>query len=370
MKCIHCGKNPWRGPRDGRCPACQHRFAFDPDRDPHGMTDEEFHDALQFVTGYRRHTFSDRQLWHALGRPRIKPSRVPELLSNVGLVLGIGGTMALGVLDVVELPLVVLFLVGVVPGIILSMLASALIGPPVPVFHKQPRIPWDEFPTYLARWSAAHGRPLRLLDASAASAALPAVPADVAAFSFDRAVVVQHAEVAALLVDNRFHFEHRCAVLSLDGYPFGIAQTVKEMLRRNPQLTVFALHDASAEGVALPFTLRGPAWFPDPETLIVDVGIRTGSPVTHGPPVKLPAHIAKQMGKDLAWLEAGNRAELAALSPGDILGKLERAITAAGLPGQPARVEAARLAAAGGGVVLADSIPLPAADTAASDGFG
>jgi hypothetical protein len=369
MKCIHCGKNPWRRPRDGRCPACRHDIAFDPDRDPHGMSDERFHDAIRSVSGHASRTFSARQLWYALDQPRWKQSWVSKHVPTVCLWLGIGGTMALGVMDVVELHLFALFLIGSVAGLVLSVLASTLTTPPVPVYSR--RIPWDEFQErYVARWSAVHGRPLRLLDAPGVYAALPAVPADVAAFSFDRAVVVQHAEIAALLVDNRFHFEHRCAVLSLDGYPFGIARTVKEMLRRNPQLTVFALHDASAEGVALPFTLRGPAWFPNPETLIVDVGIRTGSPVTRGPPVKLPAHIAKEMGRDLAWLEAGNRVELATLGPGDLLWKLERAITAAGLPGQPARAEAARLAAAGGGVVLADSLPLPAADTAAADGFG
>jgi hypothetical protein len=368
MKCIHCGKNPWRRPRDGRCPACRHAIAFDPDRDPHGMTDERFHDAIESVSTVGSRTFSARQLWYALGEPRSRQTLVSKYLGSLCLWLGAGGGVALGLLDVVELNLFALFLIGAVAGMILLSLIEPRIKFSVPKFPALPLLPWDEFQAYLERWKAVHGRPQRLLDASGAYAALPGVPADVAAFSFDRAVVVQHAEIAALLVANGFHFEHRCAVLSFDGYPFGIADTVREMLRRNPQLTVFALHDASAEGVLLPFTLREPAWFPDP--LIVDVGMRTGSPVTQGPPVRLPDHLRKGMGRDLAWLEAGNRAELATLSPTHLIWKLEWAFRAAGVPGQPARVEATRLAVAGGGIVLADSLPLPAADTSASDGFG
>jgi hypothetical protein len=369
MKCIHCGKNPWRRPRDGRCPACRHAFAFDPELDPYGMTDERFHEAVQSLSHGSR-TFTARQLWHALGQPRWKQSPVSKHVPNVCLLLGMGGTMALGVLDVVEFPLIGLFFIASAVGIVLTMFANAVVTPPVPVYSR--RMPWDAFQASLARWSAVHGPPKHLMDASGAYAALPGVPADVAAFSFDRAVVVQHAEIAALLVANRFHFEHRCAVLSLDGYPFGIAETVKEMLRRNPQLTVAALHDASAEGVALPFTLREPAWFPDPEILIVDAGIlRTGGPVTRGPPARVPEHVASRLkAGDRAWLEAGNRAELAALSPASLMRTVERAFTVAGVPGQPARAEAARLAVAGGGVVLADSLPLPAADTSAADGFG
>ncbi|HLM67435.1 MAG TPA: hypothetical protein VK358_07910, partial [Longimicrobium sp.] len=182
---------------------------------------------------------------------------------------------------------------------------------------------------------------------------------------------------AAMLVANRFHFEHACAVLSLDGYPFGIAETVRKMLRRNPRLTVFGLHDASAAGVQLPFTLRERAWFSERTTLIVDAGLRSPRgvwgtlPVRQGPPVKLPEHVRKALPpQEVKWFEAGNRAELAALRPEEVMRLLQRAFTATGLPGQPAHVEARRTAAAGAGFVWAESLPEPASDTAAADGFG
>jgi hypothetical protein len=117
--------------------------------------------------------------------------------------------------------------------------------------------------------------------------------------------------------------------------------------------------------------------------LIMDAGLRTGRtdwrkrpflppfPVRQGPPAKLPEHVRKALPEaDAAWFKAGNRVELAALRPEQIMQMLQRAIADTGLPGQPAHVEATRLAAAGAGFVSAESLSAPASDTAAADSFG
>ncbi len=388
MKCIHCGKKSSRlQRRGGRCPACNHAFTFDPARDRFGISDADFHKAIQSVSAGGRLFFGPRKLWYELN------ARLPgdgttgwNHFASACLYGGGAAGVALGVLDVVDLHVFPLLILGTMAGMavlaIVKLLLPELGDPPPPPL----KIPYPVFSTeYLPRWESVHGPIARLLPESApGTAGVPReVPADVAAFSFDRAVVTQHAGTAAMLVANRFHFEHACAVLSLDGYPFGIAETVREMLRRNPRLTVFALHDASAEGVQLPFTLREPAWFPERATLIVDAGLRTGRPgqsgraftpplpVRQGPPVTLPKHVREALpDADAAWFEAGNRAELAALRPEQIMKMLQWAFTIAGLPGQHAHVDATRKAAAGAGFVWAESLPAPAADTAAVDGFG
>ncbi|MBN8489160.1 MAG: hypothetical protein J0M20_15725, partial [Burkholderiales bacterium] len=45
--------------------------------------------------------------------------------------------------------------------------------------------------------------------------------------------------------------ENNCAVLSIDGYPQDIFSTVMEMLKRNPELKVYAIHNADAKGHGL-----------------------------------------------------------------------------------------------------------------------
>jgi hypothetical protein len=212
-----------------------------------------------------------------------------------------------------------------------------------------------------------------------AAAAMPReVPADVAAFSFDRAVVTDRWETAQVLVANRFHFEHNCAVLSLDGYPDGIAETLREMLRRNPRLTVFALHDASPGGCLLPLTLREPEWFPEPSVRIMDLGLR---PETVGR-LRIPT-LARQPGlvsprlrellyvDDLEWMSHGYVGELAALRPADVLRAAYRGIVAAGpSDGSGAGPDGGGGDTYYGGGVIWIGGPGGGGDTAAVDGFG
>ena len=69
--------------------------------------------------------------------------------------------------------------------------------------------------------------------------------ADLGDYSFDRAVICDRARTVDLLIANNFHFENNCAILSIGGYPKGPFELVRTMLKRNPKLQVFALHDAS-----------------------------------------------------------------------------------------------------------------------------
>jgi hypothetical protein len=389
MRCIHCGKAASRRQRADRCRGCGHAFAFPPGRDPYGLTDADFHAALQDASTRGTHFFTARQLWYSLARPGWTRRTLWGRLAPWTPWAGGTGAVALGILDVVELNPLVLFVIGVVATFVAVLALELLLPGRPPPLPLPPRVPFDVFRgESLERWVAVHGPIAHLVPDPRPDAVPRAVPADVAAFSFDRVVVAQHAEIAAMLVANRLHFENGCAVLSLDGYPFGIADTVREMLRRNPRLTVFAVHDASAAGVALPFTLREPAWFPGPDTLIVDVllsdAVPWGIPVLRDAPVKLPEHLRGEMASiaNPGRLEAGNRAELAALAPADLLRIIQRAFTVTGLPGQPAYAEASRRAVETGGVVWASALMLPPAaapaaapvtfaDTSpATDGFG
>lgn len=382
MKCIRCGSNVKPRRRRDRCPACRHPFAINPARDPYAMTDAELRDAVRAVSGIGRHFFGARQLWNELNHRRpLSVARGWTGFSSACLVVGAGGGVVAGGLAGDGMAVLLLLVLGMKAGLGVALLADILFP------HERDKrltrkIPYDVFAEYLARWQSVHGPIARLVPAPGPGtpAAVPGATVDESDLACDRVVVTQHAETAAMLVANGFHAEHACAVLSLDGYPFGMAKTARERLRRNPRLTVFALHSATAEGLQLPFTLREPAWFPERTTLVVDAGMRSALGeycrrvrlplrIREGPPVTLPAHVREVLTPvEVSWCEAGYGAELASLRPGVVMQLLKRAFAATGSFGQPAHSRALQTAAAAGGFVWADSLPAAAADGAAMIG--
>jgi hypothetical protein len=253
-----------------------------------------------------------------------------------------------------------------------------------------PRLPYDKFEaTYLQKWVMAHGKIGKLLppvssskaaiaNAMASGVSLPWAQdrkQEAASYSFDRALVVDHAETAAMLVANHFHFENNCAILSLDGYPYGATPTIMTMLGRNPNLQVFALHDACIEGCGMARQLRSHDWFPNPSIRIIDLGMRPAHILKsnlialRNAPRRFPVGTtsASVSGEEIAWLEAGGSAELETLRPN----KLMRAI----YQGFAKYGQAARGQVDDDGVVIIDTGPSiwvydSTADVYAADSFG
>jgi hypothetical protein len=116
------------------------------------------------------------------------------------------------------------------------------------------------------------------------------------------------------------------AILSMDGYPPGLTDTLMTMLRRNPQLLVYALHDASIEGCRMPLRLRHPDWFPDPAITIFDLGLRPRQAIAQklltltSLTYSIPDEVRQMLTpKEIVWLERGNKTELAAVHPAQLM---------------------------------------------------
>jgi hypothetical protein len=153
--------------------------------------------------------------------------------------------------------------------------------------------------------------------------------------------VCDRPEIAQFLIANNFHFENNCAVLSITGYPQSIFDTTMEMLRRNPDLKVYALHDCTPRGIGLADHLHtSPNWFSDSSAIIIDIGILPRQILAAGDnifvlssessardAVQLPPAIRQDLSpKELDWLKLGNFVELESFSPQKLIQILNRGI--------------------------------------------
>jgi hypothetical protein len=198
----------------------------------------------------------------------------------------------------------------------------------------------SQFDTWLTKWNSINNQPEKILPPPQTTS-LPAAPnPEVTAYSFDRVVVCDSPKIAQLLISNNFHFENNCAILAIDRYPQSIFNTTMEMLRRNPDLKVYALHDCSPQGLQLIHRLREQEiWFPDPTIPIIDVGVLPRQIMDNidvmTPQSTESAQSAQQLSTDLrnnltpaelTWLDAGCYLELESFSPQKLIQILQRAI--------------------------------------------
>jgi hypothetical protein len=209
-----------------------------------------------------------------------------------------------------------------------------------PEIHEEFLVGPSQVMVWLQLWQSVRGNVDRLLPAPQAS--LAAAPdSAVTAYSFDRLVVCNQPAIAQILLENHFHFEYNCAILSITGYPENVCDTVLEMVRRNPDLMVYAFHDASPDGVNLIHRLRSESrWFPDTTVKIIDVGllprqviaarykmfIRQSATAATAAYELSPATRQSLTAAELVWLDAGNYAELESFTPQRLIQILQHSI--------------------------------------------
>lgn len=358
MKCIHCGTDStYKERAERKCKQCAHPFAFEP-KSGAPFTDPAFHKALQRVSGDGQVRWTLEHLHHELARTKQSPDPRRVLL----VLWGLGGTTAL---------LMLFFCVGAVSDwigmvlfggmIVLNLVACVMVGRR---WLRQPRLMpkgWDTAALY-EQWVGAHGKMPGLIEQKRSDRALSKVPDELLEYSFDRAVICDRPETVDLLVANNFHFENNCAILSINGHPKGIFSTVRKMLKNNPRLTVFALHDATLQGCLLAHRLaHDPEWFTGMK--VVDVGLRPAH-ARHFEGLIQTFNVEEVQARpglteaEAAWLSNYTLA-LAAVRPEQLIKRLYRAIT---------EVESGRWASDGGSSTV--GVYYLGTDTDVTDGGG
>lgn len=314
MKCIRCNADcnyPDRPNR--RCPTCRGEFAFEP-RAGDPITDAGFKAAIEAAS--------------SAGTVRFLPNHVYYEIARRKRARGVGrnllyGFSATGLLTALVNPGFGLFVAGVCGGV------GTLLWP-----SPKAKLAYPVFTELWQRWIKIHDAPRGLIKHSQRAPASPyRGPTDIPSYSFDRAVICDRAETVDVLLANNFHFENNCAVLSVDGYPAHAFDTVRKMLKQNPRLVVYALHDATYTGCNLAHRLASdPTWFRG-RARVVEVGLRPAHARTFRgvwqPPDLTTAAAAGTTASERRWLERYSLG-LAAIRPEQIIKRLYAVIVSDG----------------------------------------
>jgi hypothetical protein len=352
VKCIRCDKDSNYPERQNkRCPHCKREFAFEP-RTGDPFSDAAFANAIKRVSSDGGVRWGVEHLYYELARLKRHGPGTAGFLAVFTIVASVIAGAAAH------------YLVGVLLFVILSAVA-------IRSWTKQRPIQFAraEFEPLWQRWRTTHGEPKGLIVRKTANPDAPArvIEPDIEHYSFDRAVICDRARTVDLLLANNFHFENNCAVLSLGGYPERAFAAVRRMLKQNPRLMVFALHDATPEGCAMAHALAAdPDWFKGVGK-VVDVGLRPAHAESlRGLWVPRREHevFSHQPGilpHEVKWLTSWT-VELAAVRPEQVIKRLFRAISA-----YPEGADTS--GGDGGGVEVVDVVYF-STDTGASDGGG
>ncbi|MCA1992961.1 MAG: hypothetical protein LDL41_13130 [Coleofasciculus sp. S288] len=389
MRCVSCGTDNNLRDRtlnQGRCRTCGHQFAFEPSTVTDArfkFTDPFFAKAINDISISGTLYFTPKQLFYLLDRrlSRKSPAKITFLkgagwiisvltlgfLLPVGLILFAwgcfnasrseelspkarrGNARTVQVIGGIILVLGIVFSLSI--NSYLSFAASVIFGMLfLYLGYRQLRIQKTlpqrffitetQFQGWLSRWQLINNPISKMLPEPREELAPAAVSPDISAYSFDRAIICDNSAISQMLIANNFHFENNCAVLSITGYPQAIFGTVMQMLLRNPELKVYALHDASPQGVSLVHQLRtSPNWFQNSNVMIYDLGLLPrqilnlgnafvqGSQESTQQARQLPPDVRQSLSSDeLEWLEAGNFVELESFSPRRIIQVLNRGI--------------------------------------------
>ncbi len=404
MKCINCGTDnnlKDRTANSGRCKNCNHQFAFEPTAMTGGVkvTDPFFAKLLNDISVNQTIYFTPKQLLYFLDK-RLKSRQINlvgigclGLFFLVWCTLFLGGMLAglTGGTSFIVVPVVLfliynswlfsqsrshilnyksrqnytklfLFLNGIflVVGlgvsininsfplyIVITLSGMGLIYLGIRQLRSKTNIPQSfliflgQIREWLQKWQSINGSVEKILPPTSNADPPVQMNPEITKYSFDRVVVCQSTEIAQFLIANNFHFENNCAVLSVEGYPTNIFETILQMLRQNPQLKVYALHNADPKGVALVNHLKTSSnWFAGSTATIYDIGLSPRQ-VLLNPKLfvqesnemaratnELPQEIKQTLlVEEIKWLEAGYFVELESFSPQHLLRIVTQGIT-------------------------------------------
>ncbi len=385
MKCVNCGVDnnlKDRTANQGRCTNCNHTFAFEPTSKEakYKFTDPFFNNIITDISVNNTLYFTPKQFFYALDKRVSKKYNQMNgwkscgcfLIFPVTVIFTAGISLVIGLAIIlinsylqtkstdnklsvrkenanfIQVSGIVILIVGILGSLSYNsfplFIISVILGMPLiylgTIQKKRLRdaaeivgINQDLFQDWVNRWQQINGTITNMLPSARQQITPATINPDITAYSFDRVVVCDRAEIAQFLIANNFHFENNCAVLSITGYPENIFSTVMEMLQRNPNLEVYALHNASPRGLNLVNHLRtSPNWFSNSNITIYDLGLLPrqfmkkskvfiqSSEESGNEAKNLSIDVKQNLTEaEIDWLESGKFVELESFSPKKLL---------------------------------------------------
>lgn len=258
MKCPACKATHRR--KDGpKCSKCGRKFVFFERGE--GMTDHRFTQLLERASAGGTQYFTVNQLatlWaHKLARSsgmgRIIVGGILTAITGVVVLVGPTSVVATAALGAVGLGLGAW-------GVVRRRNPNA---PPV-----------EKLDRWVHEWTkAGHEIPLLLTKPNLRDRPPEFREPDIFDYGVERILIVQRDILVDLLVRNGLHTKERALVISERGYPRYLLPHAQELLRRSPELPVFLLHDADAEGLMMRDRLERSPQLPIKGHPVIDTGL-------------------------------------------------------------------------------------------------
>lgn len=231
---------------------------FEPEQD--GITDAEWQELLARASGEGRLFFSENQLYLAYARNKVVVTRYIARRGVFGLFMIVLGLAAWVYSLKGDWGLTLVF------GIIVTLTGVGMVGTGV-VTRRDPAAR-EPISRWLSKWTAAHGAPNLVAEASLSRTSLEYLPPQVTCL-----VIAEREQLVDLLLKNGAHRELSALIVSESGYPDALADAARRLLETRADLQVIAVHDATPAGVAMPSRLQKSAVFPLAQRPILDAGL-------------------------------------------------------------------------------------------------
>jgi hypothetical protein len=322
MKCPSCGFN--QKVKEGLiCNQCKYRFALNP-KEPPGLSDGAMAGVVRRLSGPDGLYFTMDQLRLGVWRVLAQKAKLPGCLV-LFFAIFIGVPLS-GAAEMLGLPVFFAFILAAI---------IAFLG--IRTFNRRsPKIQRAAMENAIGRYLTAH--PVEhLVDGKRLSGLThSAVDEELAQYAPERILIVQHDDIADMLILNRFHFDHKSLVVSAQQYPEAAFMAAQKFLLAHPDLPVLVAHDASEEGLRVKTRLRKDAAWNLAERPITDLGIHPKDIQKWARPVWLPelktdpsATAKIPVGGDpFERVKKGYRLPLASAPPKSMMGALSMGVVA------------------------------------------
>lgn len=240
MKCPECGTNTKKSVGT-RCGKCGYGFKLVPPEQNAGIGDARMASLLEMATGNGTYHVTPNQVYGLYAR-KMGARPAGPLLIFLGAALG---AVLVGIVGGPDLAL---------PVVVLGFIAFVALWTALSrIFAKAP--PRAGFVAVVDRWRRLDGKYAdRILLEDEKLLADPPPEwrePDIYDYGVSRIVIVERDALVDLLVRNELHAQEKALVLSSTGYPGYLLPVAERLLRENPTLPVFVLHDTLPPGEAL-----------------------------------------------------------------------------------------------------------------------